>query len=131
MFMPHSGITETLSDAESVRGVHMIRLQQMILTDRACMQISETTNFLLIKEEIMGTTLGRNIKAFRKNRGLTQEELANLLNITPQAVSKWESEAGVPVWGSFHVTNINKRGCLARQPLVSYIIQFFLSGTQI
>lgn len=44
----------------------------------------------------MGTTLGRNIKAFRKNKGLTQEELANLLNITPQAVSKWESEAGLP-----------------------------------
>ncbi len=44
----------------------------------------------------MGTTLGRNIKEFRKNRGLTQEELANLLNITPQAVSKWESEAGLP-----------------------------------
>ena len=44
----------------------------------------------------MSTTLGRNIKAFRKNRGFTQEELADLLNITPQAISKWESEAGLP-----------------------------------
>ena len=44
----------------------------------------------------MSTTLGKNIKAFRKNKGFTQEELADLLNITPQAVSKWESESGLP-----------------------------------
>ncbi len=44
----------------------------------------------------MGTTLGKNIKNFRKNKGFTQEELADLLNITPQAVSKWESESGLP-----------------------------------
>ena len=44
----------------------------------------------------MGTTLGSNIKAFRKNKGFTQEELAGLLNITPQAVSKWELETGCP-----------------------------------
>ena len=44
----------------------------------------------------MSTTLGKNIKTFRKNKGFTQEELADLLNITPQAVSKWESENGLP-----------------------------------
>lgn len=44
----------------------------------------------------MGTTLGKNIKIYRKNKGLTQEELADLLNVTPQAVSKWESENGLP-----------------------------------
>ena len=44
----------------------------------------------------MSTMLGKNIKVYRKNKGLTQEELAELLNITPQAVSKWESEAGLP-----------------------------------
>ena len=44
----------------------------------------------------MGTTLGRNIKKYRKNKGFTQEELADLLNITPQAISKWESESGLP-----------------------------------
>ena len=40
--------------------------------------------------------LGNNIRTFRKNKGLTQEELADLLNITPQAVSRWESTAGMP-----------------------------------
>ena len=44
----------------------------------------------------MSTTLGKNIKNYRKNKGFTQEELADLLNITPQAVSKWESESGLP-----------------------------------
>ncbi len=44
----------------------------------------------------MSTTLGKNIKAFRKSKGFTQEELADLLNITPQAVSKWESGNGLP-----------------------------------
>ena len=44
----------------------------------------------------MGSTLGRNIKIYRKNKGFTQEELAELLNITPQAISKWESESGLP-----------------------------------
>ena len=44
----------------------------------------------------MGNTIGRNIKNYRKNKGFTQEELADLLNVTPQAVSKWESENSLP-----------------------------------
>lgn len=34
--------------------------------------------------------LNRNIIRFRKERGLTQEQLANLLNVSVSAVSKWE-----------------------------------------
>jgi transcriptional regulator with XRE-family HTH domain len=41
-------------------------------------------------------TIGQIIKKLRKERNLTQEELAEQLNITPQAVSKWENEAGLP-----------------------------------
>ena len=44
----------------------------------------------------MTKTIGNNIKLFRKNKGFTQEELADLLNVTPQAVSKWESENSLP-----------------------------------
>lgn len=40
--------------------------------------------------------LGNNIKTARKKRGLTQEELAIQLNVTPQAVSRWESGTGMP-----------------------------------
>lgn len=41
-------------------------------------------------------SLGNDIKTFRKKLGLTQEELASQLYVTSQAVSKWESENGLP-----------------------------------
>ena len=37
-----------------------------------------------------------NIRSFRKNRGLTQEELAIRLNVVRQTVSKWEKGFSVP-----------------------------------
>ena len=40
--------------------------------------------------------IGRNIAALRKNNGFTQEALAQRLGITAQAVSKWETGAGLP-----------------------------------
>ncbi len=40
--------------------------------------------------------LGNKIRELRKKNGLTQEQLANALNVTPQAVSKWEMGAGYP-----------------------------------
>ena len=44
----------------------------------------------------MANNLGSNIRTYRKNKGYTQEELAVMLGVTPQAVSRWESEAGLP-----------------------------------
>ncbi len=41
-------------------------------------------------------SLGNNIKKYRHDLGYTQEELAGILCITSQAVSKWESGAGLP-----------------------------------
>lgn len=38
----------------------------------------------------MELELGQNIMRFRKERGFTQEQLANLLNVSVSAVSKWE-----------------------------------------
>lgn len=40
--------------------------------------------------------LGKNIKTFRKAKGLSQEELAIKLNVVRQTVSKWERELSVP-----------------------------------
>lgn len=40
--------------------------------------------------------LGENIKQLRKDRGMTQEELAIRLNVVRQTVSKWEKGLSVP-----------------------------------
>ena len=40
--------------------------------------------------------LGNNISAIRKAKGMTQEELAAKLGVSPQAVSKWENNLSCP-----------------------------------
>ncbi|MBQ9951811.1 MAG: helix-turn-helix domain-containing protein [Clostridia bacterium] len=40
--------------------------------------------------------LAENIRAFRKKRGLTQEEVAEAVFVSPQSVSKWERGETVP-----------------------------------
>ena len=44
----------------------------------------------------MTLTIGKNIKKLREERKVTQEKLASALNISFQAVSKWENEVAVP-----------------------------------
>ena len=41
-------------------------------------------------------TIGSRIKALRAERCQTQEQLANALGVTPQAVSRWEVEKSYP-----------------------------------
>ncbi|HIR22455.1 MAG TPA: helix-turn-helix transcriptional regulator [Candidatus Scatosoma pullicola] len=41
-------------------------------------------------------TIGENIAAYRKQKGLTQEGLAEICSVTPQAVSKWENDLSYP-----------------------------------
>ena len=40
--------------------------------------------------------LNENMKALRKNKGLTQDELASRLNVVRQTISKWEKGLSVP-----------------------------------
>ena len=40
--------------------------------------------------------IGKNIKRFRQEKGLTQADLARALGVTCQAVSKWETSANSP-----------------------------------
>ena len=41
-------------------------------------------------------SIGETIRKLRKERNLTQEELAEQLNVTSQAISKWENGTGMP-----------------------------------
>ena len=41
-------------------------------------------------------SIGKNIAAFRKAKGLTQTELGGMMGVSNQAVSKWEAEMTMP-----------------------------------
>ena len=41
-------------------------------------------------------SLSDNLRALRKQKGYSQEQLAERLNVSRQAVSKWESDNGYP-----------------------------------
>lgn len=52
------------------------------------------------KEKMMDTLLiGQYIKSLRKNAGMTQKDLAEKLNVSFQAVSKWENGDTLPDTG--------------------------------
>lgn len=44
----------------------------------------------------MNETIGSRIQKYRKDKGLTQEDLAGKLGVSSQAVSKWENDASCP-----------------------------------
>ncbi|MCM1162124.1 MAG: helix-turn-helix domain-containing protein [Roseburia sp.] len=41
-------------------------------------------------------SLGETIKEYRKKDGLSQEQLAGKLNVSRQAITKWETDKGIP-----------------------------------
>lgn len=41
-------------------------------------------------------SIGNNIKRLRQNKGITQEQLGEVLGVSSQAVSKWENEIALP-----------------------------------
>ena len=44
----------------------------------------------------MEITLGKRIAMLRRQKGLKQDELAGMLEVSPQAVSKWENDQTCP-----------------------------------
>ena len=48
-------------------------------------------------------TLGQKIKEIRKRFGLSQEQLAEFMNVSRQAITKWETDGGIP-----DVTNLQE-----------------------
>ena len=55
------------------------------------------------------TTIGSNIAYFRKKAGFTQEELSEIMNITSQAISKWENDLSYP-----DLANAQKLACVLK-----------------
>ena len=59
----------------------------------------------------MQINIGTKIKELRKRIGKTQENMANALGVTPQAISRWEANSGYPdieilpvIANYFHIT---------------------------
>ena len=46
--------------------------------------------------DLKSLTLGRRIQALRKEQALPQDALAERMDVTPQAVSKWENDQSCP-----------------------------------
>ena len=44
----------------------------------------------------MNESIGSRVAKYRKEKGMTQEELANIMGVSSQAVSKWENNASCP-----------------------------------
>ena len=44
----------------------------------------------------MAMTFGQRLKTFRKNQDWTQQDLAEMIGVITQAISKWETDAGMP-----------------------------------
>lgn len=42
------------------------------------------------------TTIGEKIKQLRSEKGLSQEKLAEKLNVSRSAIAKWETDGGIP-----------------------------------
>lgn len=47
-------------------------------------------------EKILKETIAKNITHYRKNSGLTQGKLAEMINYSDKSVSKWERGDGIP-----------------------------------
>ena len=56
-----------------------------------------------IKTKEAQAMLNENIKNLRKAKGLSQEELANRLNVVRQTISKWEKGLSVPDLSLIHI----------------------------
>ena len=63
-----------------------------------CLQQRAGFHTIVITTERKGLSimLNENIKAIRKSKGLSQEELAIKLNVVRQTISKWEQGLSVP-----------------------------------
>ena len=59
--------------------------------------VSETdVSFKIKGGKVMKITIGTNIKRLRSDKGITQEQLAEAMNVTCAAVSKWERSESYP-----------------------------------
>lgn len=74
----------------------------------------------------MNETFGQRFQRLRKNAGLTQEDIATKLNITSQAVSKWENDISAPdisvLLELSEMLNVSVEQILGKEPMADVVI---------
>ena len=74
--------------------------------------------------------LGEKIKQLRRRDGRKQEDLANALGVSPQAVSRWEANGGYPDIGLLpaiaNYFNITIKSNQNKTVLILYTLHSFL-----
>ena len=75
----------------------------------------------------MTETLGQRLQRLRKQASLTQEDVANQLNITAQAVSKWENDISAPDISALvplsHILGVSLNELLGEEPATKVLPQ--------
>lgn len=72
--------------SQLLRGGQIVKTWYNIITDRSSNKI----------RRIVYMTFGQKIKSLRREANMTQENLAELLSISPQAISRWETDVAMP-----------------------------------
>lgn len=74
----------------------------------------------------MNETFGQRFQRLRKSAGLTQEDVATKLNITSQAVSKWENDVSAPdisvLLELSEMLNVSVEQILGKEPIADVVL---------
>lgn len=74
----------------------------------------------------MNETFGQRFQRLRKSAGLTQEDVATKLNITSQAVSKWENDISAPdisvLLELSETLNVSVEQILGKEPIADVVL---------
>ena len=75
----------------------------------------------------MAMKIGTKIKALRKAKNISQESLANVLGVTFQAVSKWETGTTAPDVSL--IPTLIKPHCVSGSPMVCWMFSAMRVGS--
>ena len=73
-------------------------------------------------------TIAEKIKQLRKDNNMTQEDLAEKLNVSRQTISKWETDTAVP--DAFNIVAISKLFNITTDELLDYKVESFQKRKQ-
>ena len=90
-YRPNHGENNFLPDVEFA-----YQFKKQVIYDFSLLSYNKSIRSLRKEFGAMDNTVGKNIYMLRKQHGLTQEELARRINVSFQAISKWETGNSTP-----------------------------------